>query len=92
MGSILPSCLPFGNDGGLQILRCQGFEVKYYDVTLDALTLKPSVVCNVGVNSKLIDGIAAVVLGGTSLAGGEAGMLNTLIGGLTTVLKFDFFL
>jgi len=44
------------------------------------------------VNSKLIDGIAAVVLGGTSLAGGEAGMLNTLIGGLTTVLKFDFFL
>jgi hypothetical protein len=38
-----------GNDGGLQILRCQGFEVKYYDVTLDALTLKPSDVCNVGV-------------------------------------------
>jgi hypothetical protein len=24
--------------------------VKYYDVTLDALTLKPSDVCNVGVN------------------------------------------
>ena len=36
--------------GGLQILRCQGFEVKYYDVTLDALTLKPSAVCNVGEN------------------------------------------
>ena len=31
-------------------------------------------------NSKLIDGIAAVVLGGTSLTGGEGGMLNTLIG------------
>jgi ribose transport system permease protein len=31
-------------------------------------------------NNKLIDGIAAVVLGGTSLTGGEGGMLNTLIG------------
>ena len=31
-------------------------------------------------NSKLIDGIAAVILGGTSLTGGEGGMLNTLIG------------
>jgi ribose transport system permease protein len=31
-------------------------------------------------NSKLIDGIAAVVLGGTSLTGGEGGMLNTVIG------------
>ncbi len=31
-------------------------------------------------NSKLIDGIAAVVLGGTSLTGGEGSMLNTLIG------------
>jgi len=31
-------------------------------------------------SSKLIDGIAAVVLGGTSLTGGEGGMLNTLIG------------
>jgi hypothetical protein len=48
MGSILPCCLPFGNAGGLQILRCQGFEVKYYVFTLDALTLKPSDVCNVG--------------------------------------------
>ena len=88
----MPCYLPFGNARGIHIPCCQVFEVKYYDVTLDALTLKPSVVCNVGVNSKLIDGIAAVVLGGTSLAGGEAGMLNTLIGGLTTVLKFDFFL
>ena len=48
MGSILPCSLPYGNAGGLQILRCQGFEVKYYDFTLDALTLKPSEVCNVG--------------------------------------------
>lgn len=31
-------------------------------------------------SSKLIDGIAAVVLGGTSLTGGEGGMLNTFIG------------
>ena len=31
-------------------------------------------------NGKLIDGIAAVVLGGTSLSGGEGGILNTLIG------------
>jgi WD40 repeat protein len=51
MGSILPCCLPFGNAGGFQILCCQGFEVKNYDVTLDALTLKPSDVCNVGVTS-----------------------------------------
>jgi hypothetical protein len=43
-------CLPFGNAGGLQILCCQGFEVKHYDFTLDALTLKTSGVCNVGVN------------------------------------------
>jgi hypothetical protein len=39
------------NAGGLQILRCQGFEVKYDDVTLDALTLKPSDVCNVKAKS-----------------------------------------
>ena len=31
-------------------------------------------------NGKLIDGIAAVVLGGTSLSGGEGGILNTVIG------------
>jgi len=31
-------------------------------------------------NSKLIDGIAAVVLGGTSLLGGEGSILNTVIG------------
>jgi hypothetical protein len=49
LGSILPCCLSFGNAAELQILRCQGFEVKYYDFTLDALTRKPSDVCNVGV-------------------------------------------
>jgi ribose/xylose/arabinose/galactoside ABC-type transport system permease subunit len=42
-------------------------------------------------NSKLIDGIAAVFLGGTSIAGGEVGLLKTLIGGLTTVLKLHVF-
>jgi hypothetical protein len=35
--------------GGLQILCCQGFEVKSYDVTSDAVTLKPSDVCSVEV-------------------------------------------
>jgi hypothetical protein len=43
-----------GNTGGLQILRCQGFEVKHYDFTLDALALKPSGVCNVGGKAKLL--------------------------------------
>jgi hypothetical protein len=31
-------------------------------------------------NARLIDGIAAVVLGGTSLTGGEGSILNTVIG------------
>jgi len=48
--STLPHYFPFGNAGGLQLLCCQGFEVKFYDVTLDAWNLKPSDVCNVGVN------------------------------------------
>jgi hypothetical protein len=48
---ILADCLAFGNAGGLQILCCQGFEVKYYDFTLDALNLKPSDVCNVEVKA-----------------------------------------
>jgi hypothetical protein len=39
-----------GKAGGLQILRCRGFEVKNYDSPSDALTLKPSVFCSVGVN------------------------------------------
>jgi hypothetical protein len=38
--------------GGLQLLRCQGFEVNYYDFTLDALNLKPSDACNVGVYAR----------------------------------------
>jgi len=48
---ILLCYLPFGNAGELKILCCQGFEVKYHDFTLDALNLKPSDVCNVGVTS-----------------------------------------
>jgi len=43
----LPSCLPFGKAGGLQILRFQGFAVVHYSVTLSALSLKPSDFCNV---------------------------------------------
>ncbi len=49
MGSILPSCFPFGKAGGHQILRCQAIAVGDYSCTLDALTLKPSDFCNVGV-------------------------------------------
>ena len=49
---MLPCCLPFRNAGGLQLLCCQGFEVKHYDVTLDAWNLKPSDVCNVGVKPR----------------------------------------
>ena len=37
MGSILPCCFPCGKAGGLQILRCWGFEVKYYTFTLRRL-------------------------------------------------------
>jgi hypothetical protein len=43
------SFLPFGNSGGLQIQRCQGFAVDDYGGTLGALTLKPSGFCNIGV-------------------------------------------
>ena len=39
------------NAGGLKFLCCQGFEVKNYDFTLDALNLKPSEFCNVGADS-----------------------------------------
>ena len=35
--------------GGLQILRSQGIAVVNYSFTLDALALKPSDFCNVGV-------------------------------------------
>jgi hypothetical protein len=41
--------------GGLQILRCQGIAVGNYSFTLDALTLKPSGFCNVGVY--YVDGV-----------------------------------
>jgi len=53
MGSILPCCLPYGKAGGLQILCCQGIVVNYYNFTLDALALKPSDFCNVGVNGEV---------------------------------------
>jgi hypothetical protein len=49
MGSILPCRLPYGKAGGLQILCCQGIKVTDYNFTLDALALKPSDFCNVGV-------------------------------------------
>ena len=38
--------------GELQILRCQGIAVGYYGFTFDALTLKPSDFCNVGVKKR----------------------------------------
>ena len=41
-----------GKAGGLQIPRYQGIAVDYYSFTLDALTLKSSGFCNVGVNKK----------------------------------------
>ena len=47
----MPSFLPCGKAGGLQILRWQAFAVKYYGFTLAALTLEPSDFCNDGVNS-----------------------------------------
>ena len=40
-----------GKAGGLQILRCQGFAVDGYGLTLGALTLKPTGFCNTGVKS-----------------------------------------
>ena len=46
----MPCSLPCGKAGGLQILRCQGIAVGHYGFTLDALTLKSSDFCNVGVN------------------------------------------
>ena len=50
MGSTLPCCLPCGKAGGLQILCCQGIAAGNYSFTLDALALKPSSFCNVGVD------------------------------------------
>jgi len=43
-------CLPFRKAGKLQIPCCQGIAVADYSFTLDALALKPSSFCNVGVN------------------------------------------
>jgi len=40
---------PTGKAGGHQIWCCQGFAVNDYNFTLDALALKPSGFCNVGV-------------------------------------------
>jgi len=45
----MPSSLPFGKAGELQILRYQGFAVDYYGFTPGALALKPSDFCNIGV-------------------------------------------
>jgi hypothetical protein len=45
----LPSSLPFGKAGDLQILRCQGFAVVHYSVTLSVSSLKTSGFCNVRV-------------------------------------------
>jgi hypothetical protein len=60
MGSILPCRLPFGKAGGLQILRCQWIAVANCSFTIDALTLKPSDFCNVGV--RLSDRIFQIFL------------------------------
>jgi hypothetical protein len=51
IGSILPCFSPYGKAGGLQILRCQGIALAYYGFTIDALTLKPSDFCNVGITA-----------------------------------------
>ena len=42
-------CLPSGKAGGLHIPCCQGIAVADYSFTPDALALKPSSFCNVGV-------------------------------------------
>jgi hypothetical protein len=60
MGSLLPCCLPFGKAGELQILRCQWIAVANYSFTIDALTLKSSDFCNVGV--RLSDRIFQIFL------------------------------
>ena len=45
-------CLPSRKAGGLQIPSCQGIAVADYSFTLDALALKPSSFCNVGVDAQ----------------------------------------
>jgi hypothetical protein len=42
--------LPSGKAGELQMPRYQGLEVKNYVFALDALPLKPSRFCNVGIS------------------------------------------
>ncbi len=49
----MPSFLPCGKAGGLQILRCQRLAVADYSCAIDALTLEPSDFCNIGVYSIL---------------------------------------
>ena len=46
-------CLPSRKAGGLQIPCCQGIAVADYSFTLDALALKPSSFCTVGVDFSL---------------------------------------
>jgi hypothetical protein len=48
----MPSFLPCGKAGGLQIRRCQGLAVADYGGTLGALALKPSGFCNIGVKNR----------------------------------------
>ncbi|MGD8209170.1 MAG: hypothetical protein PVH37_01550 [Desulfobacterales bacterium] len=69
----MPCYLPFGNAGGLQLLCCQGFEVKNYDVTLDALNLKPSDVCNVGDTNRQIPTAFALAQALPSCPQGQGG-------------------
>jgi len=45
----MPSFLPSGKAGELQILCWQGFAVNYYDFTLAAVALEPSDFCSNGV-------------------------------------------
>jgi hypothetical protein len=45
-------CLPSRKAGGLQIPCCQGIAVADYSFTLDALALKSSSFCNVGVEGR----------------------------------------
>jgi len=49
MAQFFSFCLPSRKAGGLQIPCCQGIAVSDYSFTLDALALKPSSFCNVGV-------------------------------------------
>ncbi len=76
----MPSFLPSGKVGGLQILRCQWLAVNDDSFAIDALTLEPSDFCNDGVNCefkapaagfKLADGLGGghKLLSGATIAG-----------------------